>query len=71
MFCLVTAARMHPLQVRVQLEPPRPLSCAKRGTSKAKIGDLPEKYIVATSGLNPVHRRGAPCDAEPARPEVQ
>ncbi len=36
---------MYPLQGRVQAELPRPLSCGKLGTSKAKISDLPEKYI--------------------------
>ena len=38
---------MHPLQGQVQPELPCPLSCGKLDTSKAKIDELPEKYIGA------------------------
>src|SRR5580693_481622 len=44
-FRIIAAARMYPLQGRVQHELPCPLSCGKAGTSKAKIINLPEKYI--------------------------
>jgi hypothetical protein len=36
---------MHPLQGQVQPELPCPLSCGNHNTSKAKIDELPEKYI--------------------------
>src|SRR6267154_2084133 len=44
-FLFFAATRMHPLQGRVQHEPPCSLLCRKPETSKAKIIELPEKYI--------------------------
>jgi len=47
---------MHPLQGQVQPELPCPLSCGKLDTSKAKIDELPEKYIGAIrAALELVH----------------
>jgi hypothetical protein len=41
----IEAARMDPLQGQVQPELPCPLSCGSLDTSKAKIDEMPERYI--------------------------